>query len=389
MHARYRGRGGEDTTVGNEREVLESAGHEVRLFEAQNSPTATGAALQLTRSVWNRAAAAQMARELAEFEPDVVHVHNTWFALSHSVIATANRLGYPTVFTVQNYRLVCVSANLFRDGQLCEDCVGRGPWPGIKHRCYRDSALASSALAFNITTHRVLRTWERYPDVVVAVSNYGVDRHVAGGVPRERIVVKDNLTPDPGPRSREPSASREVLFVGRSDPEKGLDLLLEAWRTAAPDNLTLNVLGASRPVSPASGNVRFLGSRPTAEVRKQLLAARALLVPSQWPEGQPLVILEALAAGLPVVGSAVGGIDEVLAEHPSAERVPLGDPGGWARALDLLGDDTTIDAQGRQSRELYERRFDPATGLENLLATYRRAIDRRRGAETAGTGPRG
>jgi glycosyltransferase involved in cell wall biosynthesis len=106
-------------------------------------------------------------------------------------------------------------------------------------------------------------------------------------------------------------------------------------------------------------------------------AARALVIPSRWPEGQPLVMLEALAAGLPVIGSDIGGIGEVLADADPRTRVPLDDALAWGDALRALADDSLVDALGLQARELYERRFSPAVGLEAQLAVYERALERR------------
>ncbi len=378
VHARYRGRGGEDTTVENERALLTAAGHSVRLFAGQNAVGAVGAARQLAKSAWNAGAARRLTRAIDEFDPDLVHVHNTWFALSPAVLAAASRKELPVVMTLQNYRLVCVSANLFRSGTLCEDCVGRSPLPGVMHRCYHDSVLTSGIVATQMAWHRRAGTWERFVDAYVAVSEYGVERHVAGGVPRERILVKDNFVRDPGPRARPPSESAEVLFVGRTDPEKGLDSLLRNWQKAAPEGLRLVVIG---PVEaerrPATASIQFLGWLDSDEVTRRMKRARALVLPSLWPEAQPLVLLEALAAGLPVVGTAIGGIDEVLRDCAGSWRVPLGAAEEWQASLRQLGDGEAVDGVGARSRALYEDRFAPEVALRELLRVYRLAAERR------------
>ena len=385
-HARYRNRGGEDTTVANEGDLLRNAGHSVHLLDAENAASPVAALGQLARSTWNRPEARRMSSAIAELRPDVVHVHNTWFALSPAVLAAARRQGVPVVMTVQNYRLVCVGSNLFRNGRLCEDCVGRGPWRGVAHRCYRGSGLASGALATNIAFHRAARTWHREVDVVVAVSEFGVERLVAGGVPREKIVIKDNFTHEPPARRLPPSESDQVLFVGRPTPEKGLELVLEAWRGARPSALRLEVVGAPDPAGHADrgDGISFLGPLPHAEVQERMRGARALLVPSQWPEGQPLVVLEALAAGLPVVGTAIGGIEEVLRDDPRSRLVALGDLAGWQTALGELSDGTSVDRRGSSSRALYERRFTPEVGLRRLIDVYRLAGERHASRESGG-----
>jgi glycosyltransferase involved in cell wall biosynthesis len=235
----------------------------------------------------------------------------------------------------------------------------------------------SGVLAANIELHRRLGTWDREVDVLVAVSKFGVDRHVAGGVPREKIVVKDNFAPDPGSRDTAPSSSASVLFVGRPTPEKGLNLLIDAWRSARPEGLSLEVIGATGvPVERADESIRFLGEIPSAEVRERMLSARALTLPSQWPEGQPLVMIEALAAGLPVTGTRIGGIEEVLSEDLEASCVPLGDLAGWRAALLELRDDAAVDRRGASARTLYDRRFTPQVALDRLLNVYELATAR-------------
>lgn len=383
LHSRYRERGGEDTTVENEGEVLREAGHHVKLHEVQN-PASAEAALRLAVSTWNPRAAKAVAAELAEFSPDVVHAHNLWFSLTPSVLREARQANVPTVMTFQNYRLVCVSSNLFRDGGLCEDCVGRGPWSGVRHGCYRDSRVISAVSALNIAAHRAIGTWAREVDVVVAVSTYGRERHVAGGVPQEKIVVKNNFAPDPGRRTTQPSASDRVLFVGRGSPEKGLDLLIEAWRCARPQGLVLEVIGGGRnrdSEGPDAHGIHFRGPLSHEDVVARMLESRALAVPSQWPEGQPLVILEGLAAGLPVIGTAIGGIEEVLSGDPLARLVPLGDRPGWSRAISELTSPAECDNRGASSRALYERSYTPAVGLDRLLEVYELARARRLAAQ--------
>lgn len=367
--------------VERERELLRSAGHEVRAFEASNSPNTARAAAQLAGSLWNPGAARALEREIEDFAPDVLHLHNTWYALSPSVAVRAARLGVPVVVTLHNFRFVCINGILFRDGAFCEDCVGKGPWRGVAHRCYRDGAGVSAIAATQISVHRRARTWARAVDVFISLSEFASERHVLGSAPRERIVAKDNFLFDPGARSAPPSGSKEVLFVGRASPEKGLEDLLVRWRRRPPPGLRLTVIG---PIDPAleiagDGGVSFTGPLPPDQVLERMKAARALLIPSRCPEGQPLTLLEGLASGLPIVGTAIGGIDEVLAETGSSRRVGPEDERGWAQALAALADDEAVDAAGADSRRLYLSRFTPERAERALLGIYERARARRDG----------
>ena len=143
LHARYREAGGEDRVVAAEAQLLRSAGHEVEQLLAEN-PTSP-----LRRPPPGRVPAqpGMGARcrggPLRGFRPDVAHVHNTWYSMSPSVMERFDSAVVPTVMTVHNYRLMCLNGMFLRDGRPCEDCLGRSPGPGVQHRCYHDSTLAS------------------------------------------------------------------------------------------------------------------------------------------------------------------------------------------------------------------------------------------------------
>src|SRR5215207_2908686 len=141
LHTRYREPGGEDRVLAAEAELLRSAGHEVEQVLAENPESAAATATALLRSPWNGASRRAVERAVAAFRPDVAHVHNTWFALSPSVVAALGAAAVPTVMTVHNYRLMCVNGMFLRNGRPCTDCLGRVPWPGVRHRCYRGSAI--------------------------------------------------------------------------------------------------------------------------------------------------------------------------------------------------------------------------------------------------------
>jgi len=377
VHAAYRQPGGEDRVVAAEAALLRAAGHEVVAHVVDNPEGAGAAAAALARSTWN-AAAARAVRDLARaVRPDVAHVHNTWYALSPSVYGALHDRGVPVVATLHNYRLLCVNGLLFRDGAPCTDCVGRLPWPGVRHRCYRGSAATSAAVAGMLAVHRARGTWSRDVDLWLALTGYARDQLLAGGLPADRTVVKPNTVPDPGPRARPPSASDTVVFAGRLVPEKGVAQLLDAWARAGRSPLRLMVLGdgplRAELAARRLPGVELAGRRPPEEVRAAMLAARALVFPSRWDEPSSLVVLEALAAGLPVVAADVGAVRELA---PGATLVPPDDVAAWSAALDRLGDPAGLDAAGAAGRARWSAAFSPAAGLRDLEGAYARAAAR-------------
>jgi glycosyltransferase involved in cell wall biosynthesis len=291
------------------------------------------------------------------------------------------RTGVPIVMTLHNYRLLCANGQLFRDGAPCEDCVGSSPWHGVRHRCYRHSVLASVPAAGTIALHDRIRTWTRCVDFFLALNEFARERFVRGGLPPNRIQVKPNFVLDPGPRTAPVASSGTVLYVGRLSPEKGVDVLIEAWRHVGDGPLELVIIGdgplQERLERWPAARIRFEGRLPAEEVRRRMLAARALVLPSVWYEGQPMVALEALAAGLPVLGSDIGGMPELLGPLGRDWLVAPGKVGAWVASLQALGDRERIQAASTRARELYERSFTAASAARALEDVYERARSRR------------
>jgi glycosyltransferase involved in cell wall biosynthesis len=306
------------------------------------------------------------------FRPDVVHVHNTWFALSPAVFPIVSHAGFPVVTTIHNYRLACVNALLYRDGHPCLDCVGRLPWPGVVHRCYRGSTLQSAAVAVTIATHRARRTWHQDVSRIIVLTRFAAEILIGSGVAESRIVVKPNAVADPGRRSSPPSASDSILFVGRFTEDKGVLDLVDAWERAKLRDLRLTMIGSGplldRVRDSGRPGITFLGHISPADVRQLMLQARALVLPSRWFEGMPMVLLEAMAAGLPVVVPDHGD----LLDTAGSGGVPFQalDVDSLVEALQALSNDLTADSKGASSRSEYLSRFTPAESASGLFRIY-------------------
>lgn len=372
IHTRYRQPGGEDRVVDAERSLLQGAGHTVIPFDASNSPTLTATG-QFVTSGWNPAAAMNLARVVDEHEPDVAHIHNTFFALSPSVIRSVARKGTPVVMTLHNYRMTCIAATLSRNGEPCELCVGANGWAGIRHRCYQDSLLRSSIATFAKETTK--RTASRYVSGFAVLTDFARDLFIRSGLDPERLIVLPNFADDPGPRTRAAANSRTVLFVGRLSREKGIDRFLEYWKGADPD-LQLVVAGdgpLSAELRSGHPKIDFRGRLDPEQVSELMLEARALVFPSTWYEGQSLVLLEAMAAGLPIVATDWPPVRDTVGPR-AGHFVPVADPRAWESSIQEIMDDAWADRASRASRQRWEINHSPNAGLSRLERLYGRAI---------------
>ncbi|MGK2954748.1 MAG: glycosyltransferase family 4 protein [Solirubrobacterales bacterium] len=379
VHNTYREPGGEDLSVANEAVLLRAAGHEVRRHIVRN-PEHAGATLgKLALAPRNRFSADAVVNAAGEFSADVVHVHNTWFSISPAVFEALDQAGFPTVFTLRNYRVACVQSLLFRDGRVCTDCVGSSTGPGIRHRCYRNSFALSAVAAATISLARRRRTWHR-ANRLIAMSESQRHILVEAGMPDHQMDTVPNAVLDPGPRTTSPARSNQLLFVGRLTPEKGVDLLLDAWQRLPAEHGFELVLIGDGPLrqslrSRLPAGVEFIGWQDPARVREEMLGGRALLFPTRGLEPFGRGVIEAFAAGLPVLAAAHGGAGEAVAKVGPDWCVASDSAEDWAAAISRLTDDAQVEDADRRARQIYEKHYSPAIVTAALERSYARAID--------------
>jgi glycosyltransferase involved in cell wall biosynthesis len=324
---------------------------------------------------------ALVRQRLREGGFDLLHVQNFFPRFSPAVYYAAAAEGVPVIQAIRNYRLVCASANLFRDGRPCEDCVGRLPIPALVHGCYRDSRLASASVAAMQVTHRAMGTWRQKVDRYVALTDYVKGRLVAGGFPGDRIIVKPNFVPDLAPDGEgAPEPGSFALYVGRLTSEKGVDWLVRQWAEAGIE-LPLKIVGEG-PVAEAAGgpaNVEFLGRLPAARVYGMMRAARFVVVPGQWPEPFGRVVVESFSVSTPVIAAAAGGLTELIRHDETGLLFPPGDADAFVEQVRALAaNPDRAAAMGATARQSYLDRYTPAANYEQISAIYQDVLAARR-----------
>ncbi|MGM9516934.1 glycosyltransferase family 4 protein [Roseateles sp. DB2] len=374
VHNRYQQPGGEDAVVQSEAALLESRGHRVLRHERHNDelhglPRWRGAA----QAFWSTATTRELDRLIAGQGPDIVHVHNTWPLISPSVFRAARRHGLPVVLTLHNARLVCPQALMLRDGRPCTDCVGRLPWRGVVHRCYRDSALETALVAGVTQLHRLLGTWASQVSRYIALSEFARTLFIRGGLPAERIVVKPHFVDSPPEPDPSEPARRGLLFVGRLAEEKGLQLLAQA-ADALPAGERITVIGDGplRTALQSHPRLVLLGALPAPDVQAHMRRAQALVLPSLAFEMFPRTLVEAAACALPVLAANHGPMPELVQQARTGLLFEPGDPAALAAAMRRVLDSPedarlwgqaarqhqrmhwSADANYRQLSQLYE-----------------------------------
>ncbi|MCC8963530.1 glycosyltransferase [Bradyrhizobium sp. Pear76] len=375
-HNRYQGRGGEDVVFEAEVELLRGAGHSVEMLTVSNEAIDSFAArIATTLSIADNADGKRiMVESIDRFRPDVVHVHNFFPLLSPAVFDLCRQKRVPAVVTLHNYRTICTGGMLLRDGRICHKCLDHGHLWGVAHRCYRGSLPGSMASAYMIARHQRRGTWSRPGLRLIALTQFAKTLFTQAGFDAGRIDVKPNFMADPG--APDPAAPRAgLLYVGRLSREKGVGVLLEA---VAGTGVPLRIVGEGPErvalEARVSGDVTFLGALSRAEVLREMANARALVVPSLWYEGFPMVVVEAFARGTPVIASEIGGLAEVVTAGKTGVLAPPGNAVALrSRIVDILGAPDLAAAWGRAARAAYLELYAPDENLQLLEAIYARA----------------
>ena len=349
-----------------------------------------GAAADALALVWNREAAANLDALVREARPTVAHLHNVYHHLTPSILQVLRRHRIPAVMTLHDLRLLCPAIHMLRDDRPCERCRGGRFHQAVLGRCVKDSR-AASLLAAVETAHQRWRGL--YPAAVgtfLCPSRFYLRKYAEWGFPADRLRHLPNFVdlaewhPD-----RLPAAERDaVVYFGRISREKGLRVLLDAqalWEgghdagTIAEPPPRLLIAGDG----PCLGNLRarlamlklrtaeYAGALGIDALRTLLGRARCTVIPSRWYENAPMAALESLACGIPVVGSDLGGLPELIGPGVTGEIAPPDDP---AALLDALRRACALGPEARAAARAWaEAHADREAHMDQLDGILRAA----------------
>jgi len=374
VHNTYHHRGGEDSVMEAEVALLSNRGHSVELFLRNNDAILNmSRASVAVQTVWSIHAGREFEALLRSFEPDVVHVHNTFPLISPAIYWVSDRLGVPLVQTLHNFRLLCPQAMFLREGKVCEDCLGKLPWRGAVRGCYRESRLQSTVLAGMVTLHRVIGTWQDKVTRYIALNDFCRSKFIEGGLPAERIVVKPNFVDFEAPAESDRSG---FLFVGRLSVEKGIDVLVGA--ASLLGDAATRVAGTGPEIARLEGvkGITALGALSIDGVKNEMSRATALVMPSIWYENFPRTLVEAFACGLPVIASRIGALGELVSHGLTGLLFEPGNSKDLAEKMHWAQQHPAAMAQmGRNARAVYEAEYTAERNYQQLMAIYADAID--------------
>lgn len=380
-HNSYQQKGGEDQVCDKEMALLQQQGNAVYYHEHSNDQIKSlkdklSTSFNLNYSVVEKNHLAVVLREQV---PAVVQVHNFFPLLTPAIYDACNEQNIPVIQTLHNYRTICPSALLMRDGALCETCIQQSPYNAVLHKCYRDSFAGSFFVARMVAYHRKHKTWQTKVNRFIALTEFAKSKFVEAGFPAEKIRVKPNFIVDPFNGAVDlPAKQAGALFVGRFSQEKGVSVLLKAWQSIS---YPLRLAGDGPvfdgcKVESNHTDIAFLGSQSSEQVHALMSELSFLVMPSIWYEGFPMVLVEAFAHSLPVICSRLGGMAEIVEDGVTGLHFEAGNADDLAEKVKwMLAHTEESEQMGRNARETYLKNYTPEINYKQLMAIYQEAID--------------
>jgi len=329
--------------------------------------------------IWNRDAKHAVEQAIIDLRPDVIHLHNIYHHLSTSILSPIRRSRIPCVQTLHDYKLACPNYKMFTEGSVCERCKDGNYLEAVKHRCLFPSTSGNLLAAFEMGMTKLTHAYEKTVATFIAPSQFLADKMAAWGEPPGKFRVIPNPVDIP-----ETPASREgdyLLFVGRLSQEKGIDVLIRA--AAKVPQIKIKIAGIGPEESRLKQlaethdavNVEFVGFQRRDDLREMRRRAIGLVVTSVWYENAPLAVLEALADGLPVIASRIGGLPELIEDGVNGLLVDPQNAEALAVAMTRIVNGVECDppAMAARSRERAMASYGWEKHLKSLEDAYDRA----------------
>jgi glycosyltransferase involved in cell wall biosynthesis len=388
-------RGGAESYMLDVARLQQEAGHTVEFFSMQHPQNLTaryeryfpgsvelepmpasilGKASGAGRVLFSPSSMIGMARVVRDFRPDVVHLHNIYHQLSPSILRPVAAASIPTVMTLHDYKLACPTYRFLDKGRICEACLGGNFRQAVLRRCNRGSLAASTLNSVEMRLHTTFGAYEPV-SLFLCPSRFLAGKMEQAGVFPERMRHLPHFVETAGVDVKaQPGGG--VVFAGRLSHEKGADVLIQA---ASMAGVRVEIAGEGPEMQNlkeqadrmAPGLVTFHGRVPLPKVRSLLRSGSVAALPARWYENQPLSVLDAFSCGVPVIGSLLGGIPELIDDGVDGYLVPPDDPIQLAARLSAIADlPGTAYEMGARGRRRVEEQFSAELHLKNLEAAY-------------------
>jgi glycosyltransferase involved in cell wall biosynthesis len=392
-------KGGAETVFFNTMDLLKREGHTVIPFSLKNkknfsSPydayfvdypelSESGLWTKLKYSpafIHNREAARKLDLLLTTEKPDIAHIHLLFNSFSVAILLVLKKHHIPVVMSVHDYRLICPAyAFIDGDGRFCERCKTKRYYHCVLHRCYNKKWINSLLLAVDSYYRTYFIRPVEYIDKFIFVSDFSRNKHIAIDPSFEsQSTYLYNFTPIPA--EKESVRGNYLLSFGRISAEKGIVTLMQAMMDL-PD-VKLKIAGTG-PLweelkEQKLPNVEFLGFMQGEDLYNCIRNAMFVVVSSECYEGNPLSIVESMTLGTPVIGSAIGGIPELIQDEQTGYLFEVKNPESLQQTIRkaMSVPDEAYHAMSDAARKFALSNFSEKTHYRKLMEVYHSLLNK-------------
>jgi glycosyltransferase involved in cell wall biosynthesis len=348
-------------------------------------------------SIYHIEARHKLEKLIKDERPDLALFLNAVY-FSDSIIDACRAHNVPIIWRMSDFHKVCANYLLYRDGNVCEECLEHGLSRAVRNKCggYQRSLGAALIKAAGMWLSRIRRLYD-HVDYFVTPSAFTREKMIQGGFRPEKIVHIPTWTGIPEHQAGYVSSSREILFVGRLSHEKGVETLLEAFKLLKCKDAGLSIIGddtasyaqqlkASVP-NELSARIHFLGFQSQERIAELFQRSTCFVVPSVWYENQPNTVLEGMSYARPAIVSDLGSMKELVVHGKTGYRFKAGNAPDLAdKIADLLENPLKADEMGLQARDYIEKNHSLQFHLSSLEALFEKCAVRKPAGLPCGTG---
>jgi len=338
----------------------------------------------IPKTIYSWEAQRKIKRLILDVKPDIAHIHGINRLISPSILPVIKKFNIPIVYALYDSRLVCPNYRLFVKGQICQACKGRRFYNAVINKCVRGSLSLSLLACVEYYIHNMFNMFSGYVDTFVVPSLFLKQKMVEFGFDPSKFICIPHFN-FLGKNNPEHKFSDYIVYFGRLVEEKGLFTLLMAMKQIPEVKLlligdgiykkNLQRLAKQEKIT----NLEFLGYMPKDDIKEIIENALGVVVPSLWYDASPMVIYESFSMGKAVVGSAVGGIPELIDDNLNGLLFKAGDVDELAKKIKyLFHNQDKIRQWEKNARAKAASVYCPDAHYEKILNLYQNLIKRKK-----------
>ena len=395
-------RGGSETYYFGLAELLRKAGHEVIFFSMKDdknlpceqseyfvSNVDFNGELNIrdkvnaaARMVYSLEAKKKISALIEKEQPDIVHINLFHRVLTASIVDAAKKHHIPVVFTMHDLNCFCPNHTMLDHGKICEACLHGNYLNCVKRVCFKNSRAKCLMAALESEYNKLSGLYNKI-DLYITPSEFYRKKMIESGLTRNKIVCFRNFLPDNKFEPLKYVNGSYYLYFGRLSAEKGIMTLLKAVQNVPEMRLEIAGTGPMEQElqnfvrnGKMENRVHFNGFLSGKSLTDLIIEAKCIVLPSEWYENGPYSIMEAMAAGKPVIVSGEGGLPEIVQDGENGFICDAFRPNSLAECIRKMEqlNDIQYDQMAANASKRAAQMFSADQYLTNLIAEYRRLV---------------